>query len=61
MKPDGNGQAAPGRHVQPTADVDEQAEIGEGSWVWHLAQIRENARMGVAASSGEVPTSVRAS
>ena len=46
MKPDSNGQAAPGRHVQPTADVDEQAELGEGSWVWHLAQIRENARIG---------------
>jgi len=46
MKPDSNGQAAPGRHVQPTADVDQQAELGEGSWVWHLAQVRENARIG---------------
>ena len=47
MKPDSNGQAGgPGGYVQPTADVDEQAELGEGSWVWHLAQIRENARIG---------------
>ena len=47
MQPDGNGQAAvPGIHVQPTADVDERAELGAGTWVWHLAQIRENARIG---------------
>jgi UDP-2-acetamido-3-amino-2,3-dideoxy-glucuronate N-acetyltransferase len=44
---DSNGHAAvPGIHVQPTADVDERAELGVGTRVWHLAQIRENARIG---------------
>jgi UDP-2-acetamido-3-amino-2,3-dideoxy-glucuronate N-acetyltransferase len=33
-------------HVQPTADVDPLAVIGPGTTVWHLAQIRENARLG---------------
>jgi UDP-2-acetamido-3-amino-2,3-dideoxy-glucuronate N-acetyltransferase len=28
------------------ADVDERAEIGSGTLIWHLAQIRENARLG---------------
>ncbi|NUK64820.1 N-acetyltransferase [Streptomyces lunaelactis] len=32
--------------VQPTAQVDESAEIGAGSSVWELAQIREGARLG---------------
>ncbi|MFJ6612514.1 acyltransferase [Streptomyces sp. NPDC091289] len=32
--------------VQPTAQVDETAEIGAGSTVWELAQIREGARLG---------------
>jgi len=32
--------------VQPTADVDETAVIGAGTTVWHLAQIREDARLG---------------
>ena len=47
MQPDSNGQAdAPGIRVQPTADVDERAEVGVGTLVWHLAQIRENALIG---------------
>jgi UDP-2-acetamido-3-amino-2,3-dideoxy-glucuronate N-acetyltransferase len=47
MQPDSNGQTAvPGIDVQPTADVDERAELGAGTRVWHLAQIRENARIG---------------
>ncbi len=47
MQPDSNGPAAAlGVHVQPTADVDERAELGVGTRVWHLAQIRENARIG---------------
>jgi UDP-2-acetamido-3-amino-2,3-dideoxy-glucuronate N-acetyltransferase len=33
-------------HVQKTADVDERAVLGAGTTVWHLAQIRENARLG---------------
>jgi UDP-2-acetamido-3-amino-2,3-dideoxy-glucuronate N-acetyltransferase len=32
--------------VQPTADVDVRATLGSGTTVWHLAQIRENARLG---------------
>jgi UDP-2-acetamido-3-amino-2,3-dideoxy-glucuronate N-acetyltransferase len=30
----------------PSADVDERATIGDGSAVWHLAQIREHAVLG---------------
>jgi UDP-2-acetamido-3-amino-2,3-dideoxy-glucuronate N-acetyltransferase len=33
-------------HVQQTADVDGRAILGAGTTVWHLAQIRENARLG---------------
>jgi UDP-2-acetamido-3-amino-2,3-dideoxy-glucuronate N-acetyltransferase len=33
-------------NVQPTADVDYSAVLGPGTTVWHLAQIRENARLG---------------
>jgi UDP-2-acetamido-3-amino-2,3-dideoxy-glucuronate N-acetyltransferase len=32
--------------VQPTADVDGSAVLGTGTTVWHLAQIREHARLG---------------
>jgi UDP-2-acetamido-3-amino-2,3-dideoxy-glucuronate N-acetyltransferase len=32
--------------VQQTADVDERAALGPGTVVWHLAQIREDARLG---------------
>ena len=32
--------------IHPTADVSPQAEIGEGTRVWHGAQIRERARLG---------------
>jgi UDP-2-acetamido-3-amino-2,3-dideoxy-glucuronate N-acetyltransferase len=32
--------------VQQTADVDPRAVLGRGTTVWHLAQIRENARLG---------------
>jgi UDP-2-acetamido-3-amino-2,3-dideoxy-glucuronate N-acetyltransferase len=35
-----------GSRVQPTADVDGSAVLGAGTTVWHLAQIRENARLG---------------
>ena len=33
-------------HVEQTADVDPRAVLGPGTAVWHLAQIRENARLG---------------
>ncbi|WP_037601968.1 acyltransferase [Streptacidiphilus rugosus] len=32
--------------IQPTAQVDETAELGDGTSVWELAQIREKARLG---------------
>ena len=32
--------------VEQTADVDGSATLGSGTRVWHLAQIRENARLG---------------
>lgn len=32
--------------AQASADVDERAELGPGTCVWHLAQIREYARLG---------------
>ncbi len=32
--------------VQPSADVDDGAVLGPGTVVWHLAQIREDARLG---------------
>lgn len=35
-----------GARIHPSADVDERAEVGLGTTVWHLAQIRENARLG---------------
>jgi acetyltransferase-like isoleucine patch superfamily enzyme len=35
-----------GATVHATADVDETAELGAGTTVWHLAQIRENALLG---------------
>src|SRR6476620_8756470 len=30
----------------PSADVDDRAEIGDGTSVWHLAQVREGAVIG---------------
>jgi acetyltransferase-like isoleucine patch superfamily enzyme len=32
--------------IAPTADVDPRADVGAGTRVWHLAQIREHARVG---------------
>ena len=32
--------------ITPSADVDQRAEIGAGSTIWHLAQIREHATLG---------------
>lgn len=32
--------------VQPSADVADTATIGDGSTVWHLAQVREDATLG---------------
>lgn len=35
-----------GVRLVDSADVDERAEIGDGSTVWHLAQVREHAELG---------------
>lgn len=32
--------------IAPTADVDEKAVIGDGTRIWHLAQVREDAVLG---------------
>ena len=32
--------------IQPTADVSDEVTIGEGSSIWHLAQVREGAVIG---------------
>ncbi len=32
--------------IAATADVDERSTVGSGTLVWHLAQVRENARVG---------------
>ena len=32
--------------IAPSADVSEAAVIGEGTAVWHLAQVRERAVLG---------------
>jgi UDP-2-acetamido-3-amino-2,3-dideoxy-glucuronate N-acetyltransferase len=37
-------QAAP--RIEPSADIDDRAVIGAGTRIWHLAQIREHARVG---------------
>jgi acetyltransferase-like isoleucine patch superfamily enzyme len=36
-----------GTRIEGSADVSPNAEIGSGSQVWHLAQVREGARLGV--------------
>jgi acetyltransferase-like isoleucine patch superfamily enzyme len=36
-----------GTRIQASADVSPDAEIGDGSQVWHLAQVREHAKLGV--------------
>src|ERR1700744_1043144 len=47
LQPEGKGQAAAGAfRPEATADVDERADIGAGTRVWHLAQVREDARIG---------------
>ena len=32
--------------IAPSADISEAAVIGDGSAVWHLAQVREHAVLG---------------
>ena len=35
-----------GIRIHPTAEVSDQAQIGEGSSIWHHAQVREGVRIG---------------
>ena len=35
-----------GVRILPSADVDDRAELGAGTSVWHLAQVREHAKVG---------------
>jgi acetyltransferase-like isoleucine patch superfamily enzyme/VanZ family protein len=50
VTPAAAGSVIPGRNsmitIAPSADVAESASIGDGSRVWHLAQIREQATLG---------------
>lgn len=39
-------------HIEPTADVSDRATVGEGTRVWHLVQIREDARVGANCNIG---------
>lgn len=39
-------ESFPGVRLTETADVSPEAHIGEGSAIWHLAQVREQARIG---------------
>lgn len=32
--------------IEPSADVDDRAILGEGTRIWHLAQVRESATLG---------------
>lgn len=41
-----------GIHVEPTADVAEDAELGADTTVWHLAQVRELASVGMECTIG---------
>ncbi len=41
-----NSAPASAVRIAPGADVDERAKIGDGSSIWHLAQIREDAVLG---------------
>jgi UDP-2-acetamido-3-amino-2,3-dideoxy-glucuronate N-acetyltransferase len=38
--------------IQPTADVDDRALIGARTRIWHLAQVREGARIGADCNIG---------
>ncbi|GAB7192290.1 acyltransferase [Kineococcus sp. NUM-3379] len=41
-----------GPRVEPTADVDASSTLGEGTRVWHLAQVRERAVVGAQCTVG---------
>lgn len=35
-----------GTRILPSADVDDRASVGDGTSIWHLAQVREDAQIG---------------
>ncbi len=39
--------------IHPTADVSEKAQIGDGTSIWHQAQIREETKIGVSCIIGK--------
>lgn len=41
-----------GVFIADSADVDERAEVGSGTRIWHLAQVREGARIGGGSNIG---------
>jgi acetyltransferase-like isoleucine patch superfamily enzyme len=43
-KPTRENEMAP--RIHPTADVSDRAEIGEGTIIWHQAQVREGVKIG---------------
>src|SRR6266849_1816468 len=46
FRPGTEGVAVDTARIHPTADVDESAQLGPRTTVWHLAQVRENAQLG---------------
>lgn len=46
-------QAHPNVRIHSTADVSEQAEIGEGTSIWHECQVRERAIIGTGCILGK--------
>ncbi len=43
----------PNVRIHPTADVSDEAVIGEGTSIWHEAQVRERAHIGVGCNLGK--------
>jgi UDP-2-acetamido-3-amino-2,3-dideoxy-glucuronate N-acetyltransferase len=52
LAPGGRGGFMDTPRVHATADVHDRAVLGEGTTIWHLAQIREDARLGKACIVG---------
>ncbi|MBO1031824.1 N-acetyltransferase [Tessaracoccus sp. SD287] len=45
-RPRGSGGTVSNARIQPSADLDDGVQIGDGSSVWHLAQVRGGAVIG---------------
>ncbi|NJC65584.1 N-acetyltransferase [Planosporangium flavigriseum] len=46
------GSPAPTAFVHPTAEVEDGAEVGAGTKIWHVAHIRSGARIGAGCNIG---------